>query len=114
MMGKVRLKYPISFVSGQEEVIGIIKHKVGEKVKEKFGFLHLMDMPMFDGTVVYIHPCGRYYTVEFDFDGCKIRESYLVRTDIYDYLNGGEKDAESTEPIAVNGSRKRKSSPRFR
>lgn len=28
------------------------------------------------GTVVYIHPQGRYYTVEFDLGLGKVRESY--------------------------------------
>lgn len=29
-----------------------------------------------DGTIVYIHPQGRYYTVEFDLGLGKVRESY--------------------------------------
>lgn len=29
-----------------------------------------------EGTVVYVHPLGRYYTVEFDVKGRKIKESY--------------------------------------
>ena len=28
------------------------------------------------GTVVYIHPKGRFYTVEFEIGGEKFRESY--------------------------------------
>jgi len=28
------------------------------------------------GTVVYIHPKRRFYTVEYDFHGQKYRESY--------------------------------------
>lgn len=28
------------------------------------------------GTVVYIHPAGRYHTVEFEVSGGKIRESF--------------------------------------
>lgn len=29
------------------------------------------------GTVVYIHPKGRYHTVEFDTNGGPIRESFM-------------------------------------
>lgn len=29
------------------------------------------------GRVVYIHPAGRYYTVEAEIDGRMIRESFL-------------------------------------
>lgn len=30
------------------------------------------------GTIVYIHPEGRYYTAEFEVGGCRIRESYKI------------------------------------
>lgn len=30
------------------------------------------------GTVVYIHPQRRYYTVEFEMNGGKVRESYSL------------------------------------
>lgn len=32
---------------------------------------------MLTGTVVYIHPAGRYHAVEFEVAGGKIRESFL-------------------------------------
>lgn len=30
------------------------------------------------GTVVYIHPQGRYYTVEFEMGDGKVKESYSL------------------------------------
>lgn len=33
------------------------------------------------GTVVYIHPLGRYHTVEFELPGGKVRESFLGVSD---------------------------------
>lgn len=32
-----------------------------------------------EGTVVYIHPRGRYYTLEFRFQAGTFRESFLCR-----------------------------------
>ena len=69
----------------KREVIGIINHKVGDRVLERFhgsGVAMTNDIAM-QGTVVYVHPCGRYYTVEFEFaGGRKARESYTVRSDV--------------------------------
>ena len=30
------------------------------------------------GRVIFIHPRGRYYTVEFENNGTVVRESYLI------------------------------------
>lgn len=85
-------------VNGRD-IIGIIKHKVGDQVLEQFhshGVVNT-EKQLIKGTVVYVHPCGRYYTVEFDFGGKKLRESYTVRSDIY---------AESLESLACNWASK--------
>lgn len=108
-----RLKYIQPFPFNQSEIIGVIKYKVGQKRLEKIHYSNGFDRTLWTGEVVYVHPCGRFYTVEFEFRGERIRESYTVRTDLYDYLVGGEKDAEPAESVSVNGSRKRKSTPRF-
>ena len=56
--------------------------KVGDKVKRKihYGCEGGSMLPAESGTVVYVHPQGLYYTVEFEFEGRhgteKIRESY--------------------------------------
>ena len=42
-------------------------------------------LPAEEGTVVYVHPEGRFYTVEFTFPGAwgvrKFREAYLLPPD---------------------------------
>lgn len=56
--------------------------KVGDKVKCKihYGCEGGSMLPAALGTVVYIHPKGLYYTVEFEFEGRNgpqtLRESY--------------------------------------
>lgn len=56
--------------------------KIGDKVKRKihYGCEGGSMLPAESGTVVYVHPKGLYYTVEFEFEGRhgmeKIRESY--------------------------------------
>lgn len=35
------------------------------------------------GTVVYVHPEYRYYTVEFPFENMKIKESFICRGDLF-------------------------------
>lgn len=56
--------------------------KVGDKVSKVPETLYdavnywKMDRREHVGTVVYIHPKRRFYTVEFDINGGKIRESY--------------------------------------
>lgn len=69
---------------GGHEQIGIIEHKVGDTVTEYYhscGVVNTENRPI-KGTVIYVHPCGRFYTVEFDFGKTKVRESYTVRSDI--------------------------------
>ena len=38
-------------------------------------------LPAEEGTVVYVHPEGRFYTVEFTFPKGKFREAYLLPPD---------------------------------
>ena len=58
--------------------------KVGDRVRRKieYGMEGGTLLPAEDGVVVYVHPEGRFYTVEFTFPGkdgkvTKIRESYI-------------------------------------
>lgn len=64
-------------------IIGIINHSIGDKVKEvpNYGMKMSIDKPI-PCKVVYIHPKGRFYTCEFSFGDGKFRESYTVRTEI--------------------------------
>lgn len=109
-----RLKYIQPFPYNQSEIIGVIEYAIGQKRLEKVHYANGYDRALWPGEVVYVHPCGRFYTIEFEFGDKKFRESYTVRTDMYDYLIGGEKDAEPAESVSVNGSRERKHTPRFR
>ena len=38
-------------------------------------------LPAEEGTVVYVHPEGRFYTLEFNFPKGRFRESYLLPPD---------------------------------
>ena len=51
--------------------------KIGDKSKEWIPSAFAPDKgEHVYGTVVYIHPQRRFYTVEFDFHGRTFRESY--------------------------------------
>lgn len=68
-----------------KEQIGIIKHKIGDKVTEICynGTVAMSrNRTRDEGTIVYIHPYGRFYTVEFNYNGNRVRESYTVRSDV--------------------------------
>ena len=56
-LGEKVVRTPITFTDPYREK-GEVKHK-----------------PM-TGKVVYIHPEGRYHTVEFDLPGGKVRENF--------------------------------------
>lgn len=68
----------------QNEIIGIINYQVGDKLKEVMynGCIASRDFRLIKCEVIYVHPCGRFYTVEFDFGTAKVRESYTVRSDV--------------------------------
>lgn len=63
--------------------------KLGDKIKkrvhwteeevDKSGIRKRMKRESAEGTVVYIHPRMRFYTLEFSFPGGKFRESFLFR-----------------------------------
>lgn len=63
--------------------------KVGDRVMRhiEFGMEGGTLLPMEMGTVVYVHPEGRFYTVEFSFSGKepgqvrRFREAYIMRED---------------------------------
>lgn len=63
--------------------------KVGDRVKRRinYGMEGGTMLPAEEGTVVYVHPEGRFYTVEFTFPGRepgevrKFREAYILRED---------------------------------
>lgn len=60
--------------------------KLGDKIKKKVRWVEVQEGPRgrttmkqhgeATGTVVYIHPKGRYYTLEFTFSGGTFRESF--------------------------------------
>lgn len=58
--------------------------KIGDRVRRRieYGMNGGTLLPPETGTVVYVHPEGRFYTVEFTFPGPwgvrRIRESYLT------------------------------------
>lgn len=65
-------------------------YKVGDKVRRKieFGPEGGGLLPEIEGTVVYVHPLGRFFTLEFEFPGRdpwhgprRIRESYIIPRD---------------------------------
>lgn len=47
--------------------------KVGDRATEK---VETVGKTM-SGPIIYIHPEGRYYTVEFRFDKGRFRESFM-------------------------------------
>lgn len=64
--------------------------KVGDRVRRhiEYGMEGGGLLPEEEGVVVYVHPEGRFYTVEFTFPGQwypwevrRFRESYIMRED---------------------------------
>lgn len=52
---------------------------IGETVLENVYFSgHELDKKSCNGTVIYVHPQLRYYTVEFGTGNRKYRESYII------------------------------------
>lgn len=53
---------------------------VGDEVKTRleYGMQGHLQEPVETGTVVYMHPEGRYYTAEFAFEKGTVRESFLI------------------------------------
>lgn len=63
--------------------------KVGDRLSRRieYGMEGGSMLPQQIGTVVYVHPEGRFYTVEFEFPGKepgkprRFREAYILRED---------------------------------
>lgn len=61
--------------------------KVGDRVRRhiEYGMEGGGLLPMEEGVVVYVHPEGRFYTVEFTFPGKwpwerrRFREAYIMK-----------------------------------
>jgi len=56
---------------------------IGEKVFENIMMGPRSGKELYPGTVVYIHPLNRFYTVEFDGKNGKVRESYIIERDTH-------------------------------
>ncbi len=56
--------------------IGDIVRQKSSTMKGDFNFSASEKTPM-EGKVIYIHPQGRFYTVEFSLRGGKVRESFF-------------------------------------
>lgn len=56
-------------------------YRVGDVVTAKieYGMTGGSNLPPQQGRVIYVHPEGRYITVEFTFDIGTIRQSYMLR-----------------------------------
>ena len=54
--------------------------KLGDRMKARinYGMEGGGLLPMEEGTVVYIHPEGRFYTLRFDFPKGSFRESFWL------------------------------------
>lgn len=52
--------------------------KVGDTVMERLMFDKGKSLVPFKGTVIYVHPEGRFYRAEFELPGCKIREGFSL------------------------------------
>lgn len=54
--------------------------KVGDKVRKKMAWTEvgraIKKHDVATGTVIFVHPEGRFYTVEFDLPGGKVRATY--------------------------------------
>lgn len=55
--------------------------KLGDKITKPVAWMEVVQNNMkkhetATGTVVYIHPRGRFYTLEFSFPGGSFRESF--------------------------------------
>ena len=83
------MKYKFcSPLSTERYVLGDAEIKLGDKIKKQIRWIEVQEGPRGRittkqrgeaiGTVVYIHPKGRYYTLEFAFPGGILRESFSL------------------------------------
>ena len=61
-------------------MVGDIVRRKSFAMKGDFNFSSSDKTPM-EGKVIYIHPEGRFYTVEFSVRGGKVRECFLGAKD---------------------------------
>lgn len=54
------------------------KVKVGDIVMERLMFDKGKSTTPYKGTVIYVHPEGRFYRAEFKLPGGKVRESFSL------------------------------------
>ncbi len=66
--------------------------QVGDSVKARiyYGMSGGSTLPPEEGTVVYVHPERRYFTLEFRFRDGAFRESYPLRNAVKSPLWGAE------------------------
>lgn len=65
---------------------------LGDRIKARinYGLEGGTFLPPETGTVVYIHPEGRFYTLRFDFERGSFRECYPIRNRIEAPMPGAE------------------------
>lgn len=54
------------------------KVKVGDIVMERIQFDKGRSTIPYKGTVIYVHPEGRFYRAEFELPGGKVREAFSL------------------------------------
>lgn len=54
------------------------KVKVGDIVTERLMFDKGRSTIPYKGTVIYVHPEGRFYRAEFELPGGKVREAFSL------------------------------------
>lgn len=76
-------------IQGLTEYGGI---RLGDRIKARvnYGPEGGTMLPPETGTVVYIHPLGRFYTLRFDFAMGSFRESFPIRNRIEAPMPGAE------------------------
>lgn len=85
------MKYKFcSAPSIERYALGDAEIKLGDKIKKEIRWIEVQEGPRGRittkqrgeavGTVVYIHPKGRYYTLEFTFPDGTFRESFSCST----------------------------------
>ena len=62
------------------QVGDIVERAINSSDKRAYdgGFVSDLELNVHKGVVVYVHPRGRFYTVEFDFAEGKLRENYYT------------------------------------
>ena len=61
-----------------EKIMKNTRMKVGDTVTERLMFDKGRSTSLYTGTVIYVHPEGRFYRAEFELPGGKVRESFSL------------------------------------